>query len=60
MSKRVLEVTTNTEFASLTAVLQHYSMTMPTLRRALVAGTPITKGRFSGLQFKYIDATTTS
>jgi hypothetical protein len=60
MSKRVFEVTTNTEFASLTAVLQHYSMTMPTLRRALVAGTPITKGRFSGLQFKYIDATTSS
>jgi group I intron endonuclease len=60
MSKRVLEVSTNTEFASLTAVLQHYSMTMPTLRRALVAGTPITKGRFSGLQFKYIDATASS
>jgi group I intron endonuclease len=60
MSKRVLEVSTNTEFGSLTAALQHYKMVMPTLRRALVAGTPITKGRFSGLQFKYIDATTTS
>ena len=60
MSKRVFEVTTNTEFASLTVVLQYYKMTMPTLRRALVAGTPITKGRFSGLQFKYIDATTSS
>lgn len=56
MSKRVLEVTTNTEFASLTAVLQHYNMTMPTLRRALVAGTPISKGRYQGLQFKYVDA----
>jgi group I intron endonuclease len=60
MSKRVLEVSTNVEFPSLTVVLQYYKMTMPTLRRALVAGTPITKGRFSGLQFKYIDATTTS
>jgi len=60
MSKRVLEVTTNTEFGSLTAVLKHYNMTMPTLRRALVAGTPISKGRFIGLQFKYIDVTTSS
>jgi hypothetical protein len=60
MSKRVLEVSTNVEFPSLTVVLQYYKMTMPTLRRALVAGTPISKGRFSGLQFKYIDATTTS
>lgn len=58
--KRVLEVTANTEFASLTAALQHYNMTMPTLRRALVAGTPISKGRFAGLQFKYIDATPSS
>jgi group I intron endonuclease len=57
MSKRVLEVSTNTEFPSLTAVLQHYGMTMPTLRRALLAGTPISKGRFMGLQFRYIDVT---
>lgn len=55
MSKRILEVSTNTEFSSLSAALKHYTMTMPTLRRALLAGLPITKGRFTGLQFKYID-----
>jgi hypothetical protein len=55
MSKRVLEATTGMQFPSLTSVLQHYSMTMPTLRRALLAGTPITKGRFTGLFFQYVD-----
>ena len=55
MSKRILEVSTNTEFSSLSAALKHYTMTMPTLRRALLAGAPITKGRFAGLAFKYID-----
>lgn len=55
MSKRILEVTTNTEFSSLSAALRHYTMTMPTLRRALLAGAPITKGKFTGLQFKYVD-----
>lgn len=55
MSKRIFEVTTNTEFSSLSAALRHYTMTMPTLRRALLAGAPITKGKFTGLQFKYVD-----
>lgn len=55
MSKRILEVSTNTEFSSLSAALKHYTMTMPTLRRALLTGVPITKGRFAGLQFKYVD-----
>jgi group I intron endonuclease len=53
--KKVLETTTGTQFPSLTAVLQHYQMTMPTLRRALLAGAPITKGKFTGLVFKYVD-----
>ena len=55
MSKRILEVSTNTEFSSLSAALKHYTMTMPTLRRALLTGAPITKGRFTGLAFKYVD-----
>jgi hypothetical protein len=55
MSKRILEVSTSTEFTSLSAALKHYTMTMPTLRRALLSGCPITKGRFAGLQFKYVD-----
>lgn len=55
MSKRVLEVTTNTEFPSLTAVLERYGFKMPTLRRALLTGKPITKGIHKGLQFRYVD-----
>ena len=57
MSKGVVEVTSGTKFPSLTAVLQHYEMTMPTLRRALVSGKPIGKGRYTGLQFVYAPAT---
>lgn len=53
MSKRVLEVTTNTEFPSLTATLEHYGFNMPTLCRALKSGKPLTKGPLKGLQFKY-------
>ena len=57
MSKRVFEITNNQEFPSLTAVLQHYGMTMPTLRRALLSGEPISKGKFAGLWFKYLGIT---
>lgn len=57
MSKRVFEITNNREFPSLTAVLQHYGMTMPTLRRALLSGEPISKGKFAGLRFKYLGIT---
>jgi group I intron endonuclease len=53
MRKKVLEQTSGQLFDSLTAVLTHYQMTMPTLRRALLAGTPITKGKFTGLVFVY-------
>jgi group I intron endonuclease len=53
MRKQVLEQTSGQIFDSLTAVLEHYQMTMPTLRRALVAGKPITKGKFVGLVFVY-------
>jgi group I intron endonuclease len=53
MRKQVLEQTSGQIFDSLTAVLTHYQMTMPTLRRALVAGKPITKGKFVGLVFVY-------
>jgi group I intron endonuclease len=55
MSKQVLEVTTGIQFPSLTAVLQHYGMKMPTLRRALLAGKPISRGQFMGLVFQYVD-----
>lgn len=55
MSKRVLEVTTGVEFPSLTAALGHYGFKMPTLRRALLTGKPLTKGVHKGLQFRYAD-----
>jgi group I intron endonuclease len=58
MSKGVFEVTTGVQFQSLTAVLKNYSMTMPTLRRALISDAPITKGRYKGLHFKYVDKNT--
>lgn len=54
MSKRIICITDNIEFISLSAALQHYSMTMPTLRRALLSDAPITKGRFEGLWFRYL------
>jgi hypothetical protein len=54
LSKRVLEVTTNTEFPSLTAVLEHYGFKMPTLRRALKTEKPIAKGGHKGLVFRYV------
>lgn len=60
MSKQVLEATTGRLFPSLTAVLQHYSMIMPTLRRALLTGKPISKGQFTGLVFQYIDPSPTN
>jgi len=53
MRKKVLEQTSGQVFDSLTAVLMHYQMTMPTLRRALVSGKPIGKGKFTGLVFVY-------
>lgn len=53
LRKKVLEQTSGQMFDSLTAVLAHYQMTMPTLRRALVSGKPIGKGKFAGLVFVY-------
>ena len=53
MRKKVMEKTSGQIFDSLTATLEHYQMTMPTLRRALISGTPITKGKFCGLVFIY-------
>lgn len=53
MSKQIREVTTDTLFVSLSAALDHYGLKMPTLRRALKTGKPISKGPCEGLQFKY-------
>jgi len=54
MSKRVIELTTSTEFPSLTAVLEQYGLKMTTLRRALKSDKPISKGPNKGLHFHYL------
>ena len=53
MSKVVVEMTTDIEFPSLTAALAHYGLKMPTLRRALKSGKPLTRGPHKGLTFRY-------
>lgn len=53
MSKPVIEVTSGTEFTSLTDTLVHYDLKMPTLRRALLTGLPLSKGPRKGLIFRY-------
>ena len=57
MSKRVIEITSNTVFPSLSAALAHYGLKMPTLRRALKTEQPLRKGPHAGLQFKYMGLT---
>jgi group I intron endonuclease len=54
MSKRVICITDNLEFPSLTEVLTHYGIQMPTLRRALKGQKPITKGKLTGYWFAYM------
>lgn len=57
MSKRIIEVTSNTVFSSLSAALKHYGLKMPTLRRALLTEQPLLRGPHAGLQFKYLGLT---
>jgi group I intron endonuclease len=53
MRKPVLVMPDNRVFPSLTDVLLHYGLQMPTLRRALVSGKPLQKGRLKGYVFTY-------
>lgn len=53
MHKAVFCKTDGIMFPSLTAVLQHYNIKMPTLRRALKSGEPIKKGKLTGYVFAY-------
>jgi hypothetical protein len=53
MSKAVFVMPDGLMFPSLTAVLERYQIKMPTLRRALASGKPITKGKLAGYSFKY-------
>lgn len=53
MSKSVFVMPDGALFPSLTAVLERYQIKMPTLRRALASGKPISKGKLLGYSFKY-------
>ena len=53
MSKTVFVMPDGILFPSLTAVLQHYGLKMPTLNRALKSGKPLSKGRLVGHTFSY-------
>lgn len=55
MSRRVIEVSQGVCFYSLTDALYHYDMKMPTMKRALDSGAPISRGPLTGLQFRYVD-----
>jgi group I intron endonuclease len=60
MSKRVLAISpegVETVYTSLTETLQTLGFLMPTLTRALKSATPITRGKFTGWAFKYVDPT---
>lgn len=53
VSKAVFVMPDGLMFPSLKAVLDKYQIKMPTLRRALVSGKPITRGKLKGYSFKY-------
>lgn len=59
ISKPIVEKTTGKEFPSLSAALEFYEMTMPTLQRALKTRKPIDKRseKFAGLTFEYVTFT---
>lgn len=54
VSKKVFAMPDGIMFASLKEALEYYDIKMPTLRRALKAGTSITKGKLTGYTFKYV------
>lgn len=53
MRKTVFAKPDGIMFPSLTSVLAYYGLKMPTLRRALQTGLPISKGPLAGYQFSY-------
>ena len=55
MSRPVFAMPDGILFPSLTQVLLHYGIKMPTLRRALKSGKPISKGKLLGYTFSYGD-----
>lgn len=58
VSKTVFSVRDGIMFPSLQAALQYYDIKMPTLRRALASGKPISRGKLTGYAFQYGGITT--
>lgn len=54
LRKRVRVEPDGTIYPSLTAVLTQYGLKMPSLRRALLSGTPLKKGPLKGYSFFYV------
>lgn len=53
VSRAVFAMPDGIMFPSLKATLDHYGIKMPTLRRALKSGKPITRGKLTGYVFTY-------
>jgi group I intron endonuclease len=53
VSKAVFAMPDGIMFPSLAAALKHYDINMPTLRRALKSGKPISRGKLTGYVFTY-------
>lgn len=53
VSKAVFAMPDGIMFPSLAAALKHYDINMPTLRRALKSGKPISRGKLAGYVFTY-------
>jgi group I intron endonuclease len=53
VSKTVFSVQDGILFPSLQIALRYYDIKMPTLRRALLSGKPISRGKLTGHTFKY-------
>lgn len=53
VSRPVFAMPDGIMFPSLKATLEHYDIKMPTLRRALKSGKPITRGKLTGYVFTY-------
>jgi group I intron endonuclease len=53
VSRAVFAMPDGIMFPSLAATLKHYGINMPTLRRALKSGKPISRGKLTGYVFTY-------
>lgn len=55
VSRKVFAMPDGILFISLQQALEYYEIKMPTLRRALISGNAIKRGKLTGYTFKYVD-----